>query len=277
MTATTTTVARRPTRVPPGGPGWALRDAWTVTLRDLGHWRRQPWDLLIGLAFPLLLLLMFGYLLGGAIDVPGGYVEFLFPGMLAVTMAFGLETTMTAVAQDVQRGVTDRFRSLPMSRAAVLLGRAVADMLSSVVGLLALLVGGLLVGWRWHHGLGPALAALGLLLLLRFAFLWLGIWLGLLFRGQGGVTAVQILVWPFAFLSNAFVPISTMPGWLEALSAFNPITATVAATRELFGNPTVAGTGWAAENALLLAVVWPVVLTAVFGALAVRRYARLGR
>ncbi len=276
MTTATTT---RPVPAVPsaGGPTWALRDAWAVTLRDLGHWRRQPWDLVIGLAFPILLLLMFGYLLGGAIDVPGGYIEFLFPGMLAVTMAFGLESTMTAVSQDVQRGVTDRFRSLPMSRSAVLLGRAVADMLSSTVGLVVLLVAGVAVGWRWHHGAGPALAAVGLLLLLRFAFLWLGIWLGLLFRGQGGVTAVQILVWPFAFLSNAFVPISTMPAWLEAVTAWNPITATIAATRDLFGNPTVAASGWAADHATLLAVVWPVVLVAVFGTLAVRRWQRLGR
>jgi ABC transporter DrrB family efflux protein len=256
---------------------WTLRDAWTVTLRDLGHWRRQPWDLVIGLAFPILLLLMFGFLLGGAIAVPGGYIEFLFPGMLAVTMAFGLESTMTAVAQDVQRGVTDRFRSLPMSRAAVLLGRVTADMLASVVGVAVLLLAGLAVGWRVHDGLGPALAAVGLLLLLRFAFLWVGIYLGLLFRGQGGVMAVQILVWPFVFLSNAFVPITTMPGWLQALSAWNPVTATVAATRELFGNPTVAASGWAAENVVALAVIWPVVLSAVFAVLAVRRWSRLGR
>jgi ABC transporter DrrB family efflux protein len=256
---------------------WALRDSWTITLRDLGHWRRQPWGLVIGLAFPILLLLMFGFLLGGAIDVPGGYVEFLFPGMLAVTMAFGLESTMTAVTQDVQRGVTDRFRSLPMSRAAVLLGRVTADMLASVVGLAVLLLAGLAVGWRVHDGAGPALAAVGLLLLLRFAFLWVGIYLGLAFRGQGGVVAVQILVWPFVFLSNAFVPITTMPGWLQALSAWNPVTATVAATRDLFGNPTVAASGWASDDVVLLAVVWPVVLSAVFAVLAVRRWAHLGR
>jgi ABC-type multidrug transport system permease subunit len=107
--------------------------------------------------------------------------------------------------------------------------------------------------------------------LLRLAFIWVGIYLGLLFRGQGGVMAVQILVWPFVFLSNAFVPISTMPGWLQTLSAWNPVTATVAATRELFGN------GPATENAVLLAVVWPVVLSVVFATLAVRRWARLGR
>ena len=254
-----------------------LHAGWVITQRDLAHWVRQPWTPIFGLLFSIMLLLIFGFLFGGAIEVPGGYIEFLFPGMLAVTMAFGLESTMTYVSQDVQRGVTDRFRSLPMSRIAVLLGRATADMLASVVGLAVLLVAGVVIGWRIHEGLGNAVAGVVLLLLLRFAFLWVGIYLGLLFRGQGGVMAVQILVWPFVFLSNAFVPISTMPGWLQTLSAWNPVTATVAATRELFGNPTVAGSGWAAENVVLLAVVWPVVLSVVFATLAVRRWARLGR
>jgi ABC-type multidrug transport system permease subunit len=158
-----------------------------------------------------------------------------------------------------------------MSRIAVLLGRATADMLASAVGLAVLLVAGVVIGWRIHEGVGNALAGVALLLLLRFAFLWVGIYLGLLFRGQGGVMAVQILVWPFVFLSNAFVPLDTMPGWLQAVSAWNPVTATVAATRELFGN------GPATENAILLAVVWPVVLSVVFATLAVRRWMRLGR
>ena len=143
-----TTATARPVPAVPsaGGPTWALRDAWAVTLRDLGHWRRQPWDLVIGLAFPILLLLMFGYLLGGAIDVPGGYIEFLFPGMLAVTMAFGLESTMTAVAQDVQRGVTDRFRSLPMSRAA-----EHATLLAVVWPVVLVAVFGTLAVRRWQR------------------------------------------------------------------------------------------------------------------------------
>lgn len=257
---------------------WAVRDAWSVTLRDLEHWRRQPAGLLIGLAFPVLLLLMFGYLFGGAIVVPGGdYIEFLFPGMLALTMVFGLEATMTAVSQDAERGITDRFRALPMSRWAVVGGRATADMLGSVVGLVVLVLGGLLVGWRWHEGLAQALLAFALLLFLRFAFLWVGIWFGLVARGPGAVMAVQILVWPFAFLSNAFVPTDTMPTWLATLAEWNPIAATVTATRELFGNPGVGGVGWAADNALVLAVVWPLLLTSVFAVLAVRRYAELGR
>ncbi len=257
---------------------WALRDAWTVTLRDLQHWRRQPAGPLIGLAFPVLLLLMFGFLLGGAISVPGGdYLAFLFPGMLVLAMVFGLEETMTAVQQDAARGVTDRFRTLPMSRWAVVGGRAGADLLSSTLGLVVLLAGGLVVGWRWQGGALAALAAVGLLLLLRVAALWVGVWLGLALRGPGTVVAVQILVWPFAFLSNAFVPAQSMPGWLATVAELNPMAATVTATRDLFGTPGAVDATWASEHALLLAVAWPVLLTAVFATAAARRYARLGR
>jgi ABC transporter DrrB family efflux protein len=257
---------------------WALRDAWTVTLRDLQHWRRQPAGPLIGLAFPVLLLLMFGFLLGGAISVPGGdYLAFLFPGMLVLAMVFGLEETMTAVQQDAARGVTDRFRTLPMSRWAVVGGRAGADLLSSTLGLVVLLAGGLAVGWRWQGGALAALAAVGLLLLLRVAALWVGVWFGLALRGPGTVVAVQILVWPFAFLSNAFVPAQSMPGWLATVAELNPMAATVTAARDLFGTPGAVDATWASEYALLLAVAWPVLLTAVFATAAARRYARLGR
>ncbi len=257
---------------------WAVTDGLTVAGRDVGHWRRQPAQLVIGLAFPVLLVLMFGYLLGGGMIVPGGgdYRDFLFPGMLALTMVFGVEATMTAVATDASRGVTDRFRSLPMAPSGVVLGRCLADMSASVVGLVVMLGCGLAIGWRMS-GLAAALAAVGLLLLLRLAFLWLGIYLGLVVREPGAVVAVQILVWPFAFLSNAFVATSTMPTWLGTLSEWNPLAATVTAIRDLFGNPGTSGGGWATENAVLLAVVWPVVLTAVFAVLSVRRYRGLSR
>ncbi|WP_258723928.1 ABC transporter permease [Cellulomonas sp. NS3] len=258
---------------------WALVDGWTIALRDLQHWRRQPGQLAVGLLFPVLMVVMFGYLLGGGMAVEGGgsYLEFLMPGMFALTMVFGLEATMTAVATDAEKGVTDRFRSMPMSSAGVVLGRCIADMLNSVVGLAVMVGVGLLVGWRWHEGPARAALALALLLLLRFAFLWMGIYLGLVARGPGSVMAVSIIVWPFAFLSNAFVPTSTMPAWLGALAQVNPMAATVAAARELFGNPGVAGDGWLAEHSVLAAVVWPTVLAAVFFALAVRRWVTLGR
>ena len=162
---------------------WAVADAATVAGRDVAHWRRQPAAVLVGALFPVLLLLMFVYLLGGGMVVPGGgdYRDFLVPGMLALAMVFGVEATMTAVVTDTARGITDRFRSLPMAPSAVVAGRCLADMASSVVGLAVLVAAALAIGWR-PAGLGPALAAVGLLLLLRLAFLWIGIYLGLLTR-----------------------------------------------------------------------------------------------
>jgi ABC transporter DrrB family efflux protein len=261
-----------------GRARWAVVDSLAVAGRDVAHWRRQPAAVLVGALFPVLLLLMFVYLLGGGMVVPGGgdYRDFLVPGMLALAMVFGVEATMTAVVTDTARGITDRFRSLPMAPSAVVAGRCLADMLSSVVGLVVLLAAGLAIGWR-PAGLGPAVAAVGLLLLLRLAFLWIGIYLGLLTRDPGAVMAVQILVWPFAFLSNAFVAASSMPGWLSTIAEWNPVAGTVTAVRELFGSPVGAGGGWATEHGMLLAVLWPVVLTAVFAVLSVRRFQGLSR
>jgi len=262
---------------------WAVSDAWTVTRRDLTHWVRQPAPVIIGLLFPVMMVLMFGYLFGGAMSVPGesasggNYREFLVPGIFAMTMAFGLERTMISVSTDVAKGVTDRFRSMPMAPSAVVVGRSAADMLNSALGLAVMIVCGLLVGWRWHGAIGEALLAVGLLLLLRFSLLWVGIYLGLLAKSPDAVVAVQILVWPVLFLSNTFVSPDTMPGWLGAIAEWNPLSATVSATRELFGNPGWGGETWIAQNSLLMAMVWPLVILAVFFPLSVRRYQRLSR
>ncbi|MRG60084.1 ABC transporter permease [Agromyces sp. CFH 90414] len=257
----------------------AAREGWLIAGRDILHWVREPWGLVFGLAFNIMLILMFAFLFGGAIDLPGGgdYISFLLPGMFALTMLFGLESTMTAMAEDAKRGITDRFRSLPISSASVALGRAIADLLSSALSLAVLMLGGLLIGWR--PTTGPAEIALGVVLLLwlRFALLWLGVYLGLRFRGAGATTAVQVLVWPIGFVSTVFVSAETMPGWLGTVAAWNPVSATAAATRELFGNPTGTTTGWLAENAVLGASLWPLVITAIFLPLAAGAYRRLRR
>ena len=145
---------------------------------------------------------------------------------------------MTAMAEDAKRGITDRFRSLPISSASVALGRAIADLGSSALSLAVLMVGGLLIGW--YPTTGPAEIALAVVLLLwlRFALLWLGIFLGLHFRGPGATTAVQVLVWPIGFLSTVFVSAETMPPWLGTIAEWNPVSATATAARQLFGNPT---------------------------------------
>jgi ABC-2 type transport system permease protein len=259
--------------------GWAIADAWTITRRDLTHWRLRPGAVIVGWVFPLMIVLMFGLLFGGAIRVPNGgnYFEFLMPGMFATTMLFGLETTMIAVTTDASKGVTDRFRSLPMSASAVVLGRCIADVLNSIVGLALLIGAGLLLGWRWHVGMSAALAAVGLLLLLRFALLWVGIFFGLRARGPESVAAVQILVWPISFLSNVFVNPSTMPSWLGAIAQWNPLSATTSAIRQLFLNPGWQAGPWISEHAVLMALVWPMLLVAIFLPLSVRAYRRLNR
>ncbi|MFJ7492800.1 ABC transporter permease [Streptomyces sp. NPDC097727] len=248
-----------------------------MTRRELAHWARQPVRIVVGLVFPVMLLLMFNYLVGGGQGVDGDNTEFLVPGMLALTMAFGLESTMLAVTQDLDKGVIDRFRAMPMVSGSVLVGRSVADMLQSAAALAVMIGVGYAVGWRWHHGPAAALGALGLLLLLRFAMLWIGIQLALVAGKPEMVQAVQILVWPVGFLSNVFATPESMPGWLGAAVEWNPMSATATAVRGLFGNPGGSGGTWASDHAELLAVAWPLALIAVFFPLAVRRFARIGR
>ncbi|MER6285510.1 ABC transporter permease [Streptomyces sviceus] len=250
---------------------YALTDSWTMTRRELAHWARQPVRVLVGLAFPVMLLLMFGYLVGGGRDVEGDYVDYLVPGMLALTMAFGLEATMIAVTQDLNKGVIDRFRSMPMANGAVLVGRSVADMLQSALSLAAMIGVGYAIGWRVQGGVGGLLAAVGLLLLFRFAMLWIGIHLAMVAGKPEMVQAVQILVWPVGFLSNAFATPDSMPGWLGTVVDWNPMSRTATAVRDQLGGPGgEPGHVWAA-------VVWPVALLAVFFPLAVRRFTRLSR
>ncbi|QLY34331.1 ABC transporter permease [Nocardia huaxiensis] len=260
---------------------WAVADAFTIAGRDLAHWRRRPGAVIANtLLFPIMIVLMFGYLLGGAMQVPGGgdYREFLLPGMFAMTMVFGIGTTMVAVSSDAARGITDRFRSMPMSASAVVTGRGIADMLNSTVALAVLVICGLAIGWKPERGLGHTAAALGLLLLLRFAFLWIGVYLGLLFHANPeAVTGVRTLEFPIGFLANPFIPLATMPAWLGFLAAWNPLSSTTTAVRALFGNPTGDDAGWVAQHATLMAIVWPLLLIAVFLPLSIHRYRHLAR
>jgi ABC-2 type transport system permease protein len=256
---------------------WALVDGWTITLRDLSHVTRQPFAFAVNLLFPVLILLMFVYLFGGGMAVPDGasYRDFLVPGMFALTMFFGIESTVTSVITDAARGITDRFRSMPIAGSAVVLGRNGADLVGAAATLAVMLVCGLAIGWRWHGSVADAALALLLLLWLRFAVLWLGIYLGLVMKNPASVVAVQILVWPIGFLSNVYTSPATMPGWLGALADWNPVSATAGAVRQLFGNPVWTPDSWAAQHPVLLAVAWPAVLVAIFLPLSVRAYRNL--
>ncbi|MEU5973188.1 ABC transporter permease [Streptomyces sp. NPDC047315] len=252
-----------------------LTDSWTMTRRELARWARMPWQVAIALVFPVMMLFIFAYLMGGGRGVQGDYLTYLMPGILALTVAFGLESTMTNVTQDLNKGVIDRFRSLPMADSAVLVGRSLADMLESTVSLLLLAGIGFALGWRWD-GSGPAfVAGFALLLLMRFAMLWIGIHLAMVAGRPELIQAVQILVWPVSFLSTAFASPDSMPGWLGAVVEWNPLSATANAMRDLGGLPV--GGSWPAEHAVLLAVGWPLVLLAVFFPLAVGRFRKLSR
>jgi ABC transporter DrrB family efflux protein len=277
---TTATYTQHPDTVPRTVSSRAKRamtDGATMTRRGLAHWGRNPGQLVVGLLFPVMMLVMFAYFLGGGMDVTGGgdYKEFLVPGMFALSMAFGLEGTMVALTQDINKGVLDRFRSMPIAPSAVLVGRASVDMLNSVVGLLIMVGAGLVIGWRWHGTLAAAIGAVGLLLLLRFAMLWVGIYLGLVAGKPEMVQTVQILVWPVAFMSSVFVSPETMPAWLGAIAEWNPMSASAGGVRELFENPSWAADSWVTENAILMAVIWPLALLLIFAPLAVRKYKAL--
>lgn len=262
----------------PARIGWAVLDGWTVARRELIHWTRNPGMVAFQVLWPIMLVLMFGYVFGSAMRVEGGgdYRAFLMPGMFAQAMMFGIAGTITMVATDTDRGVTDRFRSMPMSPSAVVLGRGMSDIVNSVLDLTILVGCGLAVGWGFREGPLRGLAAIGLLLLLRFALTWVGILVGLSVGPEAAAMAWAPL-FPLTMVSNTFVSPDQMPGWLGAVAAWNPVSATVAACRELFGNPGVGGDSWAAQHPLPLAVAWPLAITAVFLPLAVRRYRRLDR
>jgi len=217
---------------------WALRDGWTVAWRDLSHWAHQPGQIVASLIYPIVFILLFGYVFGSGMIVPGGgnYIDFLMAGLFAQTMAFGIGETMVAVNTDAARGITDRFRSLPMAQSAVVVGRSTTDMFNSATGLIVMIGCALVIGWRWHNGFDNVLLAVGLLLLLRFAFLWIGIYIGLVVKSPETLGAVWGLLFPVTMLTNAFVAPELMPDWLGVISEWNPISSTVSATRELFGN-----------------------------------------
>ncbi|RSM90609.1 multidrug ABC transporter permease [Kibdelosporangium aridum] len=257
---------------------WAVHDGLTVARRDLTHWIRSVEEILGGLLFPVLSVVLFGYVFGSAMVVPGGdYREFLLPGLFGMTMVFGLVITANAVAIDSARGVTDRFRSMPMAGTAVVSGRSVADMVRAALDLTVLVLCGLAVGWRPHGSFAGTMAAIGLLLLLRFALIWIGIYIGLLLRTPESTAALFPLVLPFAMIANTFVAPALMPTWLGYVAEWNPMSATVSATRELFGNPGVGGETWAAQHPLLMAIAWPVLLILIFFPLSVHRFQRLSR
>ncbi|MEU5195517.1 ABC transporter permease [Streptomyces scabiei] len=265
----------------PSGHGrtyWLLADVWNIVRRGLTHYRRQPVNIAWQLGFPILSVLLYGYVFGSAMQVPGGgdYRDFLMPGMFVMTMAFGFINTATLVVYDSTKGVIDRFRSMPMAPSAVVAGRGVTDLLVACAELAIMMLTAFAMGWRPDAGLG-FLAAFGLLLWLRFALIWIGVWLGLLVPNPEAAGGLFAVAFPLTMISSIFVAPQLMPDWLGWIAAWNPISSTAAATRDLFGTPVGGGDSWIEQHALLMAGVWPMVLTLVFLPLAVRRFRNLSR
>lgn len=260
---------------------WAVLDCWSVVLQELTHLVRQPATFAWQLGFPIVMVLMFVYVFGSAMDVSGqgagaGYVEYAMPGMFAMTMAFGFMNTAYAMTMSKEKGFIDRFRSMPMASSAVVTGRGVADLIHATVDLLILAVIAVVLGWRPGGGLAATVGAFALLLWLRLALIFVGIHLGLLVKNTENAGSLFALAFPFGMISSVFSPPGLMPGWLGTVAAWNPVSATAGAIRELFVSPPVTSGYWIESHAVTAAVGWPVVITAIFLPLAVRRFQRLG-
>lgn len=253
-------------------------DGTAMLGRQLLRIRNNPALAILTQTMPITMLLFFGYVFGSALAMPGAeYRSFLVPGLLVATAANGIMTGMFQAAQDVHRGVTDRLRTLPVSRAAVPLGQAAADLVVTAVGTLPFLLVGLAVGWRVQGSALAALGAVSLLLLFRLACTWAGIYLGLLSRSEEAAGQLGSATFMLPLLSNAYIPTDQLPSWLRTLAEWNPISAVTTALRDLFGNaPVPQGAAWPVAHPVAGSLAWCTVLIAVFVPPAVRRYARPG-
>ena len=261
--------------------GWTFHDGLVVARRNLIQTVRIPEMLFFSLVQPVIFVLLFAYVFGGAIPIPGdagadAYRSYLMPGIFGQTVAFAAAASTVGLAEDMHKGIIDRFRALPMSPPAVLVGRTLADAVRQILVLFVLSITGFIVGWRISNGLLPAIGAYALLLLFAYTVSWIGSWIGLhMPNPETANTAGLAWLFPLTFLSNAFVPISSMPSWLQAFAAYNPVSTVVLATRELFGNPTgIQPDYWPLQHASLYTLLSCAILIAIFATLAVRRYTR---
>jgi ABC-2 type transport system permease protein/oleandomycin transport system permease protein len=243
-------------------------DTLVMAERNLVRLPRAP-DLLLGFTVqPVMFVLLFVYVFGGAIETPGydDYVDFLIPGIIAQNIAFGGFVTALGLAEDMTKGLIDRFRSLPTARASVLAGRTVADIVTNTLAIVVLLITGLIIGFGFDAGLLEILAGVGLLLLFGFAFSWIFALIGMSVSSPEAANGFGFtLIFPITFISSAFVPVESMPAGLEEVAAANPVSTVVDALRSLWlGSP--------AGDDIWLSVAWCVVLIAVFAPLAVAKY-----
>lgn len=258
----------------------AAADSFVVARRNLIKVKRVPELLVWVLISPIMFVLLFAYVFGSSIPIEGlSYREFLIAGIFAQTVIFGSTYTGAGMAEDMQKGIIDRFRSLPMARSAVLAGRTSADVVYNVLTLIIMALTGLVVGWRIHTNAFEAAAGFGLLLLFAYSFSWVMATVGMAVPSPEVVNnAAFIVIFPLTFISNAFVPIQNLPGPLKVFAEWNPVSSLTQATRELFGNvppvqPNLPDV-WSLQNPVWYTLIWVVIFIAVFLPLSVRMYKR---
>lgn len=252
------------------GVRWWLSDAGLMAVRNLRRIQRTPELIIYAFVQPVMFIVLFAYVFGGAIDVAGtGYKQFLMPGIFVMMVLFSsVSATTVTLSEDMQRGIIDRFRSMPMTQSSVLVGRTGSELVRAAITLVVMIAMGLLIGFRFRGGASAAVAGFALLLLFGYAFSWLGAVLGLTAPSvEAAQSAGTFWLFPFAFISSAFVPTESMPGWLQAYADHSPVTVTVNALRDCFDRGELGSAAWQS-------VAWSVGILVVFAPLATRLYCR---
>jgi len=245
-----------------------LSDIWAMTRRNLVHILREPMQLSDVTIQPVMFTVLFVYLFGGAVPLPGGgsYVDYLLAGILALNLVTSTMGTAVGLSTDLHEGMIDRFRTLPMWRSAVLVGRTAADLLTSCLCALIVGVTGLVVGWRTGAGFTSVVSGFLVVLVFSYSLTWIAACVGLNSKSPESAASFGFIVlFPLAFVSNAMVPTQHMPGWLQAIAEWNPVSAVCASARVLWGNPNPAGRTlvWPMQHPTEAALIWSVVILAV--------------
>jgi len=258
-----------------------VQQSLTVVWRNLLHIRRMPEMLLDVTIQPVMFTLLFAYVFGGSIAPPGAdYKEFLLPGIMAQTIVFSCFVVAVGLTNDLAKGIVDRFKSLPMSRASVLVGRSVSSLIHSSIGIFVMAITGLLIGWRMREGFANAALAFGLLLLFGFSMIWFGIWVGSLLQSVEAVQGFMFTaMFPLTFVANTFVPTQDMPAWLRFVAEWNPVSSLTQACRDLWGNgdPALADAAFPLQHPEIASVVWSIIFTLIFAPLAMAAFRRRSR
>jgi len=273
------TTALPVTAAPPTGRSWLtskLRDVAVLTRRNLVHITREPAQLSDVTIQPVLFTLLFVYVFGSGVPIHGGsYVDFAVAGLILMNLVTASVGTAVGLTSDLTTGAIDRFRTLPMWRAAVLVGRSVSDLLSSMLAVGIVALTGFLIGWRTDASAASIAAGFGVALLFAYALSWACACLGIVSEGPESAQGIGLVIlFPLAIVSDALVPTAGMPGWLQAIATWNPVSAVVAAVRHLFGNPNPSASigAWPMQHPVEATVLWSLVILVIFAPLAVHLF-----